>query len=430
MSIDSQNKVPDQGSGSAHESALQTARYQFKRAAQHLDVDEHILEQLYHPSKIHEVKVPVEMDDGSVKTYTGFRAQHTDVRGPYKGGLRYHPDTDREESAGLAMWMTWKCAVMDLPFGGAKGGIQVDPAKCSRREKERITRRFANEIHDVIGPMQDVPGPDMGTDAQTMAWFMDAYSQDKGETTPGIVTGKPTVLGGSRGRAAAPGRSVALVTRAVCEYYDQPLDRTTIAIQGYGSVGANAARLLDEWGATIVAVSDINGAAYDPDGIDPATIPSYNEEPNAVTAYASDIISNSSLFSLDVDLLIPAAVGNVITEQNADNIQADIVIEGANGPTTTGADRILEERDIAVIPDILANAGGVTVSYFEWLQNINRKPWSLEKVHEKLDEAMINAWADVCDHYDENKSMTWRDATYKLALSRVAKAHDMRGLWP
>ena len=413
----------------APESALETARRQLYHAANHLDIDQNIVERLNHPTKVHEVTVPVERDDGSVEVFTGYRAQHDSVRGPYKGGLRYHPEVSRDECVGLGMWMTWKTAVMDLPFGGAKGGIAVNPKELSAAETERLTRRFAQELRNVIGPNRDIPAPDMGTDPQTMAWLMDAYSMQEGETIPGVVTGKPPVVGGSKGRAEAPGRSVALITRSVCQYDDCRLDDVTVAVQGYGSVGANAARLLDEWGATVVAISDVNGAMYDPAGIDTAAVPSHDEEPEAVTTYADQVLSNDELLTLDVDVLVPAALGNVITKANADAIAADYVVEGANGPTTSTADSILAERDVAVIPDILANAGGVTVSYFEWLQDINRRAWSLERVNDELESEMDAAWRAVRDAY-ETHDVTWRDAAYIVALSRIADAHDVRGLWP
>ena len=411
------------------ESAVQTARQQLAHAAAHLDLDANIVERLRHPMSVHEVTLPVERDDGRVEVFTGYRAQHDGVRGPYKGGLRYHPDVTRDECVGLGMWMTWKCAVMDLPFGGAKGGVAVNPKELSRDEKERLTRRFTQEMRGVIGPMHDIPAPDMGTDAQTMAWIMDAYSMQEDETIPGVVTGKPPVIGGSEGRDEAPGRSVAIVTQAVCRYYDRPLSETTVAVQGFGSVGANAARLLDDWGATVVAVSDVNGALYDPAGIDPHDVPAHEEQPEAVTAGVTDPLSNADLLELDVDVLVPAALGNVITEANADDIRADIIVEGANGPITSTADEILAERDIPVVPDIIANAGGVTVSYFEWLQDINRRAWSLDTVREELESEMLTAWTAVREEFD-NRDVTWRDATYILALSRVAQAHDIRGLWP
>ncbi len=413
-----------------YDSALVTARRQLERAATHIDVDEGVIERLKHPTKVQQVSVPLERDDGEVEVFTGYRAQHDDVRGPYKGGLRYHPEVTAEECTGLSMWMTWKCAVMDLPFGGGKGGIAIDPKSLSADETERLTRRFAEELRDVVGPTKDVPAPDMGTDAQTMAWFMDAYSMQQGETIPGVVTGKPPVIGGSYGREEAPGRSTAIAAREAIQYEGNEVSETTVAVQGFGSVGANAARLLEDWGATVVAVSDVNGALYDPDGLATHEIPTHDEEAEAVLEQeAPQTISNEDVLELDVDVLIPAAVGNVITADNADAIEADIVVEGANGPTTFAADTILDERDVTVIPDILANAGGVTVSYFEWLQDINRRQWTLEEVNEELEEKMLSAWDDVREEV-EAKDLTWRDAAYVVALSRIAEAKATRGLWP
>lgn len=372
------------------ESAMATARRQLERAAALLDIDPNVIERLKHPQRVERVSLPLERDDGSVEVFTGYRAQHDSVRGPFKGGLRYHPGVTEEECIGLAMWMTWKCAVMDIPFGGAKGGIVVNPKDLSHGEKERLTRRFAQEVRGIIGPMQDIPAPDMGTDAETMGWLMDSYSMQEDETTPGVVTGKPPVIGGSYGREEAPGRSVALITREACEYYDFELAETTVAVQGFGSVGANAARLLDNWGTSVVAVSDVNGGIYDPDGLDTEAIKSHGEEPEAVTGFpAAESLSNEELLTLDVDVLIPAAVGNVLTEDNAGDVAASMIVEGANGPTTSTADSVLERRNIPVIPDILANAGGVTVSYFEWLQDINRRGWSLERVNEELDRKSV-----------------------------------------
>ena len=411
-------------------SALETARRQLERAAAHVDIDDGVVERLKHSTKVTQVSVPLRRDDGSLDVFTGYRAQHDDVRGPYKGGLRYHPAVDAEECVGLSMWMTWKCAVMDLPFGGGKGGIAVDPRSLSEEENERLTRRFAEELRDVIGPKRDVPAPDMGTGPQTMAWFMDAYSMQEGETTPGVVTGKPPVIGGSYGREKAPGRSVAIVTREAVDHYGRDLSELTVAVQGFGSVGAPAARLLDEWGATVVAVSDVDGAVYDPDGLDTDAVEDHDERPGMVSNYdAAASITNPELLELDVDVLIPAAVGNVITADNVHDVRADLVVEGANGPTTFAADSILEERGVAVVPDILANAGGVTVSYFEWLQDINRRQWSLERVHEELEAEMLKAWEAVRDQAEAN-DLTWRDAAYAVALSRIGEAKSTRGLWP
>lgn len=421
----------EQAENEESESAVVTARRQLERAAALLDLDPNVIERLKHPQRVERVSLPLERDDGTVEVFTGYRAQHDSVRGPFKGGLRYHPEVNEEECVGLSMWMTWKCAVMDLPFGGAKGGVVVNPKLLSQNEKERLTRRFAQELRSVIGPMHDIPAPDMGTDAETMGWFMDAYSMQEGETTPGVVTGKPPVIGGSYGREEAPGRSVAIVTREACKYYSQPLDETTIAVQGFGSVGANAARLLDEWGANVVAASDVNGAIYDPDGLDTEAIKSHGEEPAAVTGFSdTEALSNEELLTLDVDVLIPAAVGNVLTESNAGDVSASMIVEGANGPTTSTADSIFERRNVPVIPDILANAGGVTVSYFEWLQDINRRGWSLERVNKELEAEMLSAWTSVINAYESEDEISWRDAAYVVGLERIVEAHESRGLWP
>jgi glutamate dehydrogenase (NAD(P)+) len=411
------------------ESALQNARRQLNQAAEHLNLDANIVKRLKHPKQVTEFTVPIERDDGSVDVFTGYRAQHDSVRGPYKGGLRYHPEVSKEESIGLAMLMTWKCAVMDIPFGGAKGGVTVNPKELSEGEKERLTRRLTHEMRSMIGPNHDIPAPDMGTDPQTMAWVMDAYSMQEDETTPGVVTGKPPIVGGSKGREEAPGRSVAIVARSAAEFYEMPLEETEVAVQGFGSVGATAARDLDDLGTTVVGISDVNGAMYDPDGIDTTVIPSHDEEPEAVTDYADQVISNRELLELDVDILIPAAVGNAITEENVDGVSADLIVEGANGPITTGAARVLNERQVPVIPDILANAGGVTVSYFEWLQDINRRSWSLDRVNEELEAEMLSAWKDVRAEFVD-RDVTWREAAYIVALSRIVEAHERRGLWP
>jgi glutamate dehydrogenase (NAD(P)+) len=411
-------------------SALDNARRQLERAAAELDLDPGTVERLKHPRAVHEVTIPLRRDDGTLATYTGYRAQHDSVRGPYKGGLRFHPGVSREECIGLSMWMTWKCAVMDLPFGGAKGGVVVDPKSLSDDETERLTRRFAQEIRDVVGPHTDIPAPDMGTGPQTMAWFMDAYSMQEGETVPGVVTGKPPVIGGSYGREEAPGRSVAIVAREAVDYYGWDVDDVTVAVQGFGSVGAPAARLLDDWGASVVAVSDVDGAIYDPDGLDTHDVQDHDERPGMVSGYdAPETFTNEELLELDVDVLVPAAVGNVVTADNANRIDANLVVEGANGPTTFAADTILEERGVPVVPDILANAGGVTVSYFEWLQDINRRAWPLERVHDELETEMLDAWDAVRREVDE-RGVGWRDAAYVVALERVAEAHERRGLWP
>lgn len=412
------------------ESALATARRQLERAAAQVDVDPDVVERLKRPTKVQRVSVPLRRDDGSLDMFTGFRAQHDDVRGPFKGGIRYHPEVNAEECIGLSMWMTWKCAVMDLPFGGGKGGVAVNPKDLSESEHERLTRRFAEELRNILGPKHDVPAPDMGTGPQTMAWFMDAYSMQQGEMTPSVVTGKPPVIGGSYGREEAPGRSAAIITRKAIDYYDWNIAETTVAVQGFGSVGANAARLLDDWGASVVAVSDVDGAIHDPEGLDTRDVEGHDERPGMISDYdAPETLSNAQLLELEVDVLIPAAVGNVLTADNVDSVRADLIVEGANGPTTFAADTVLEERDVPVIPDILANAGGVTVSYFEWLQDINGRQWSLDRVHEELEDEMLKAWSAVRQIVDK-RDTTWRDAAYIVALSRIGDAKETRGLWP
>ena len=409
---------------------LENVQTQLAEVAELKDIDEDFYRVLQKPDAIHEVSIPVEMDNGDVELFTGFRVQHADILGPYKGGLRYSPSVDREEAIGLSMWMTLKCAVMDIPYGGAKGGVQVNPKELSDREIERLTRRFTYELRDFIGPKRDIPAPDMGTNEQTMAWIMDSYSIGRNETTPGVVTGKPFAVGGSRGRGEAPGRSTALVARLAAEYYGDDISGMTVAVQGFGAVGANAARLLDEWGADVVAVSDVNGVAYDPTGLDTHSIPSHQEQPEQVTKYGVQVLSNEELFELDVDILIPAAIGNVITEEVAENINAGLIVEGANGPTTPDGDKILDSRDIPVIPDILVNAGGVIVRYYEWVQDIERRKWSLERVEEELESDVNSAWDNVTEVYENSPELTWRQSATWVAVQRLQDAYKFRGLHP
>ncbi len=413
------------------ESVLKTAKEQLEQASSLIDIEPNIVKRLQNPARVYEVKIPVKRKNGELNVFTGYRVHHDSVRGPCKGGLKYHPSLTREESIGLAMLMTWKSAVMDIPFGGAKGGIVVNPKKLTEEEKEKLTRRFTHEIRDAIGPMRDIPAPDMGTDEKVMGWIMDAYSIQQNETIPGVVTGKPPIIGGSQGRKEAPGRSVAIITRETCKYYGIELEETKIAIQGFGSVGASAARLLNAWGGDIVAVSDVNGAIYNPSGLDIEGIPPHDEKPGAVTEHteSADKISNKELLELDVDVVIPAAISNVITKQNADSIKARLIVEGANGPITSAADNILSENNIPVIPDILANAGGITVSYFEWLQDINRRSWPLKRVNKELESEMIKAWTSIKQEFEDGE-YSWRNSAYIVALKRVYKAHEARGLWP
>lgn len=374
--------------------------------------------------------MPFERDDGSIEIVEAYRVQHDDVRGPYKGGLRYSPHVTQDEATGLGMWMTFKCAVADVPFGGAKGGVCVDPRELSDAEHERLTRRLTKSLRRYIGVNFDIPAPDMGTNARTMSWMMDTYSVYEDETVRGIVTGKSPDVGGIHGREEAPGVGVSIVAQRALEYYGKGVEGATVAVQGYGSVGANAARDLDDRGADIVAVSDAEGGVHDPDGLPTHEIPSFNEKPGAVTEYDATEITNDELLTLDVDVLVPAAVGGVITAENADDVLADVVVEGANGPITSEADETLEERGVPVIPDILANAGGVTASYFEWLRGRNRRKWPLEKVMQELEEEMNSSWHDVVEAYEELDGASWRDACYVVALRRLGKAYEERGLWP
>ncbi|WP_435175240.1 Glu/Leu/Phe/Val dehydrogenase dimerization domain-containing protein [Halorussus sp. AFM4] len=407
----------DADSGAGHDAV----RRQFERAADRLDLDPAVRERLRRPDRTHRVAVHYERDDGTLATATGFRVQHDGVRGPYKGGLRYRPSVSRAECADLAAAMTWKCALVDLPFGGAKGGLAVDPRGLSRDERERLTRSYADALREFVGPRRDVPAPDLGTGPREMAWFAGAYG-DGPTAERGVVTGKPPAAGGLAERRGAPGRSVALVTRETLRHYDEALEGATVAVQGYGSVGANAARLLDDWGADVVAVSDAYGGVYDPDGLDTRAVPAAFERPGAVTDHDATPISNRELLAIDADVLVPAAVESVLTEANADDVAASLVVEGANGPTAPEADAILAERDVPVVPDLLANSGGVTASYFEWLGDVTTRQWSAEQIGERLDSRVVSAWHEVRDHLGDDRR--WRDAAYDVAVSRIAAAHE------
>ncbi len=404
--------------------------HQLEHAADLVDIDPTILQRLKHPQRSHKVTMPLKRDSGEVEMLEGYRVQHDDVRGPYKGGLRYSSHVTEEECTGLGMWMTFKCAVADVPFGGAKGGVAVDPHGLSDAEHERLTRRFTKSIRRYIGVNFDIPAPDMGTGARTMSWMMDTYSVYEDETVRGIVTGKSPDVGGVHGREESPGVGASIVAQRALEHLDREVEDATVAVQGFGSVGANAARHLDDAGASVVAVSDAEGGVYDPDGLPTHEIPSYEEEPGAVTSYSADTISNEELLTLDVDVLVPAAIGGVLTADNADDVQAELVVEGANGPTTGEADDILYERDVDVVPDILANAGGVTASYFEWLHGRNQRKWPKDKVMEELEKEMNSSWDDVVTKKDELEDVSWRDASYAVALERLAIAYSERGMWP
>jgi glutamate dehydrogenase/leucine dehydrogenase len=403
---------------------------QLEDAAEVLKLDRGVVDYLKVPDRVLQVKVPVKMDDGSIKVFTGFRSQHCGVRGPYKGGIRYHPEVTLEEVIALSMWMTWKCAVVNIPYGGGKGGIICDPKKMSEGELERLTRRYTTAILPVIGPDRDIPAPDVYTNPQTMAWIMDTYSNVLGYTIPGIVTGKPVEIGGSEGRTASTGRGTAIAAREAAKKLGIEIKNAKVVIQGFGNVGYHAAKILSEWGAKIIAVSDSKGGIYSDDGLDVDRVAEHKSYTGSVKgAEKCEEISNEKLLELECDILIPAALEEVITEKNADRINAKIISEGANGPTTPEADRILEERGIFVVPDILANAGGVVVSYFEWVQDLNRYFWGEERVNLELEKVLVRSFKEVYT-IKEDYDVSSRDAAMILALKRVVRAFELRGLWP
>jgi len=410
---------------------FEIARKQIDRVGKRLGLDAGLLEVLKSPNRELTVNFPVKMDDGSVRVFTGYRVQYDDALGPFKGGIRYHPQVSLDEVRALACWMTWKCSVMGLPYGGAKGGVIVDPKKLSRGELERMTRRYANSISMIIGPEKDIPAPDVYTDGQTMAWIMDTISMNKGYSVPAVVTGKPLAIGGSKGRDEATARGVMYTARECAKQMKLNTKGATVAVQGYGNAGYHSARLFaGELGCKIVAVSDSQGGIYNPGGLDPLKVLSHKEKTGSVVGFpGSKPISNEDLLELEVDILVPAALENQITTKNAKNIRAKIVAEAANGPTTPEADDILHKRGIHVIPDILANGGGVTVSYFEWVQNIGGYFWSEEEVRSRLETNMVGAFNRVWEMSTKEK-VDLRGAAYMVAIARVAEAYKYRGIYP
>ena len=401
--------------------------YFFDHAAEHIGLDDEMREVLRSSYRELTVQVPVRMDDGELMVFMGYRVQHNGARGPYKGGIRYHPEADLDETRALASLMTWKTALVDLPFGGAKGGVQCEPHLMSTAELQRLTRRFTMNIAYILGVNRDIPAPDMNTNAQTMAWVMDAYGTRYGYT-PAIVTGKPVELGGSLGRDAATGRGVVIVLEEAAKHLGAPLEDATVAIQGFGNVGSWTARLMDEPGCRVVAVSDVRGGIYAPDGLDTDRLLQHVAESGSVIDFpGSEPISNDDLVLLDVDWLIPAALGGVITADNAEQIAARAIVEAANHPITPAADEILNERGVTIIPDIMANSGGVTVSYFEWTQNIQQYRWSEERVNDELRRIMVKMFADVCGFKDHHQKATFREAAFALGVERVAHAARLRG---
>jgi glutamate dehydrogenase (NAD(P)+) len=413
------------------ESAYAVALAQFDAVADQINLNPNVRAVMRIPRLEYTVNFPVQMDDGSVRVFTGHRVQHSTARGPAKGGIRYHPAVTLDEVKALAMWMTWKCAVVNLPYGGAKGGVAVDPKALSLTELENLTRRYASELQLIIGPGKDVPAPDMGTDGRIMAWIMDTYSMNVGYVVPGAVTGKPVAIGGTLGRVEATGRGVTYVTQEAARYRGMPLSGARVAIQGFGNVGYHSARLLRDAGCTIVAVSDVSGGIYNRNGLDWEQLERVKlagmDLRRANGSY--DHLTNAELLELPVDILIPAALENQITAHNAAKVKATMLVEAANGPTTPEADAILQENGVYVVPDIFANAGGVIVSYFEWVQDLQSFFWEEDEINQKLRRILMRAFGEVTAIAERDK-VSMRDAAYILALRRVEEAINLRGIFP
>lgn len=434
MSAHGADVAGDEGAvapGSEWESDLyRMSTRQFDRTAELLELDQEFRARLRDPRRSLVVNFPVRMDDGRVESFTGYRVQHTLTMGPTKGGFRYAADVSLGECAALAMWMTWKCALLGLPYGGAKGGVRVDAHGLSDGERERLTRRYAAELIPIIGPDQDIPAPDMATGEREMAWFMDTYSQQVGYSVPGVVTGKPLVLGGTPGRREATGLGVVYVLEAVCDRMDLPLRDARVAIQGFGNVGGVAARELDAIGARIVAISDATAGVVSPDGLHIAALDRWVAEHGSLAGYPdAEQVAPADVLEVPCEVVIPAAIARQITEENADRLDCRLVIEAANGPTTPEGEDALLRRGITVIPDVLANAGGVTVSYFEWVQDQQRYSWDAIDVQERLRRQMRAAFGRVTEAVDRLE-VDWRTAALSVAIERVAEAARMRGIYP
>ncbi len=414
----------------ASQNPWQMALRQFHAAADHLSLKRGIREYLATPHRELVVNFPVEMDDGSTRLFTGYRVHHSTVLGPTKGGIRYSPEVDISEVRALAMWMSWKSALMHLPYGGAKGGVACDPRQLSLAELQRMTRRYATEISILMGPQSDIPAPDVGTNAQVMAWIMDTYSMHRGYSVPPVVTGKPIQIGGSVGRSDATGRGVMIATRKAARRRGVPLAGSRVAIQGFGNVGEAAARLLHDQGCRVVALSDISGGCYNPAGLDPRAVLQHSRQGRGLQRFpGAQAVSNAELLELPCDILIPAAIEGQITADNAARVKAGIVVEGANGPTTPEADAILAGRSVLLVPDILANAGGVTVSYFEWVQDLQAYFWSEAEINEHLERIMVSTFDRVA-HLADARRVTLRTAALIVAVQRVADALLTRGIYP
>jgi len=420
--------------GSSTASAInpyQTAVQQLDEASKLIKLDDGMRQILANPKRVLTVSLPVKMDNNEIKVFTGFRSQHNDARGPYKGGIRYHPQVSIDEVKALSMWMTWKCAVADIPYGGGKGGIICNPKEMSEDELERLTRRYAYAITDIIGPRTDIPAPDVYTGGKEMAWIMDTYSALKGNfMQPEIITGKPLAIGGSLGRTEATGRGLSFTVREAAKRLKINMNTATVVVQGFGNAGQYSAQFLEEQGAKVIAVSDSNGGVSNKDGIQVGALRKHKEKKGSVVGFpGTRPISNEDLVEMECTILVPAALENQITGKNAGKIKAKIVAEAANGPTTPDADDILYKNGIMVIPDILANGGGVTVSYFEWLQNLRREYWKEDEVNQRLDRNISKAFSDVYETHDQY-TVNMRKASTLLAIKRVVEATKIRGIWP
>jgi glutamate dehydrogenase (NAD(P)+) len=412
------------------ENPFEIARAQLRRVAATFDIDQNLVNVLGNCKKAVEVAIPVGMDDGTTNVFQGYRITHNIARGPSKGGIRFHPDVTLDEVKALAMWMTWKCALMGIPFGGAKGGVVVDPKQLSRGELERLTRRYTTEIINEIGPEKDIPAPDVGTDGSVMAWIFDTYSMNKGHSVLGVVTGKPLTIGGSLGREEATARGALYCVRDAVAKRDGRLDGMTVAVQGFGNVGSFLAKFLHEEGAKVVAISDSKAALYNPKGIDIAAAFAHKREHGSLAGLKdADQITNDDLLLLDVDILAPCALEQVITERNANDVKASIVCEGGNGPVTPAADAILEDKGVLILPDVLANAGGVVVSYFEWVQGLQEYFWKEAEVNAKLNDIMSRAFEETWET-SVARGIPMRVAAYGLGVQRVAEATITRGIYP
>lgn len=400
---------------------------QFNRAADLIGLDETIRTSLNVPDRELMVEVPLRKDDGTIESFRGYRVQHNNSRGPFKGGIRYHEEVDLDEVRSLAALMTWKTALVDIPYGGGKGGISVNPSTLSELELERLSRRFFRAINPIIGVNRDIPAPDVNTNPQIMAWFMDEYGMINGHT-PGIVTGKPIELGGSLGRNAATGKGTAIIARETANLLNMDLEGASVVIQGFGNVGSFAGRFLNEMGSKIIAVSDVNGGLYDPEGLDITSLIDYNNKNGTIKGFSQgDLVSNEDILNIECDFLIPAALGGVIHKMNVEKLNCRVIIEAANGPVTPPADDILFKKGVYVVPDILTNAGGVTVSYFEWVQNLQQFQWTEEEVNDKLENKMVAAFNEVSSMM-KSKKTSMRMAAFAVAIDRVAKSFELRGV--